>query len=130
MFDASIVAGLFLGEAAHPRVAMAMEQPEARQAFAPNLFFFEIRNPLVVNERRGGRRRSDPVVSFGSWRGCPFDSIPRQKTMMSWRSPRAKPDRLRRRLSSLGQTKGLPLATLDRALEKAAIAEDVALFGG
>jgi predicted nucleic acid-binding protein len=53
VIDASIVAGLAFGEAPSPKIAFAIDQLAVTEAVAPVLFFFEVRNALVVNERRG-----------------------------------------------------------------------------
>ncbi len=53
VIDASIVAGLAFGETPSSKIAFAVDQLAVSEALAPVLFFFEVRNALVVNERRG-----------------------------------------------------------------------------
>src|SRR5271166_2960558 len=53
VIDASIVAGLAFAEAADPKIAWAIDQLAASEALTPSLFFFEVRNALVINEKRG-----------------------------------------------------------------------------
>jgi predicted nucleic acid-binding protein len=122
VIDASIVAGLAFGEAPSPKIAFAIDQLAATEAVAPALFFFEVRNALVVNERRG---RATPEGSADFLRrltGLPIRlaPLPDDGELMAL---------ARKRKLELAKREGLPLATLDRGLEKAAIAEGVALFG-
>ncbi len=53
VIDASIVAGLAFGEAPGTKIALAVDELAVSEALAPVLFFYEVRNALVVNERRG-----------------------------------------------------------------------------
>ena len=53
VIDASIVAGLAFREAPHPKIASAIDELAVSEALTPRLFFFEVRNALIVNERRG-----------------------------------------------------------------------------
>ncbi len=128
VIDASIVAAFAFEETANPRVALAMGSLESSQAFAPSLFFFKIRNLLVVNERR---RRTTPARSASFLRvlarlPIQLDPTPENDDVVVL----ARERNLTVYDAQLAKREGLPLATLDRALEKAAIAEGVALFGG
>lgn len=130
VIDASIVAAFAFEETVNPRVAIAMGTLESSQAFAPNLFFFEIRNLLVVNERR---RRTTPERSASFLRVLArlpirLDRTPDNDDVVSLARERNLTVYDAAYLE-LAKREGLPLATLDRALEKAAIAEGVALFG-
>lgn len=130
VIDASIVAAFAFEETVNPRVAIAMGSLESSQAFAPNLFFFEIRNLLVVNERR---RRTTPERSASFLRVLArlpirLDRTPDNDDVVSLARERNLTVYDAAYLE-LAKREGLPLATLDRALEKAAIAEGVALFG-
>lgn len=130
VIDVSIIAAYAFEETADPRVAAAMESLGSSEAFTPNLFFFEVRNALVVNKRRG---RVTPARSASFLRvlaRLPIQLAPAPENDDVVRLARE------RRLTvyaaaylELAKREGLPLATLDRALEKAAIAEGVALFG-
>jgi predicted nucleic acid-binding protein len=130
VIDASIIAAFAFEETANPRVASAMESLESSEALAPNLFFFEVRNGLVVNERRG---RTTPAQSASFLRvlaRLPIRLAPTPENDAVVTLARV------RNLTvydaaylELAKREGLPLATLDRALEKAAVAEGVALFG-
>jgi predicted nucleic acid-binding protein len=51
--DASIVAAWALRDEGSSRAADALERLRSEPALAPALLFFEVRNVLLVNERRG-----------------------------------------------------------------------------
>ena len=53
VIDASIVVGLAFDEAPNPKIALAIDELAVSGALTPSLFFFEVRNTLAVNERRG-----------------------------------------------------------------------------
>jgi predicted nucleic acid-binding protein len=130
VIDASIVAGLAFGEAPSPKIALAIDQLAVTGAVAPVLFFFEVRNALVVNERRG---RATPEGSADFLRrltGLPIRlaPLPDDGELMALARKR-KLTVYDAAYLELAKREGLPLATLDRGLEKAAITEGVALFG-
>jgi hypothetical protein len=51
--DASVSACWAFGDEAHPVADAAFSSLQAADAVVPALWWFEIRNTLVVNERRG-----------------------------------------------------------------------------
>ena len=131
VIDASIVAAFAFEETENPRVAIAMAKPEVHQAFAlRTCSSSKFAIFLWSMSAAGGRRRSDPRRSCGTWRGCPFglDRTPDNDDVVSLARERNLTVYDAAYLE-LAKREGLPLATLDRALEKAAIAEGVALFG-
>ncbi len=130
VIDASVVVAFAFEDTADSRVASAMDALRSTHAIAPNLFFFEVRNGLVINERRA---RVTPARSA---------SFPRVLARLPIRlAPTPENDDVmalarERKLTvydaaylELAKRETLPLATLDRDLERAAIAEGVALFG-
>jgi predicted nucleic acid-binding protein len=130
VINASIVVGLAFGEAPHPRIASAIDELAVSEALTPSLFFFEVRNALAVNERRG---RTTPQGSA--------DFLRRLASLPIRFAPLPDDDALitlarNRKLAvydaaylELARREALPLATLDRDLERAPLAEGVALFG-
>lgn len=130
VIDASIVAGLAFEEAPHPKIASAIDELAVSEALTPNLFFFEVRNALIVNERRG---RITPQGSADFLRRLArlpirFAPTPDDDALMTLARER-KLTVYDAAYLELARRERLPLATLDRKLEKAAIAEGVALFG-
>ena len=130
VIDASIIAAFAFQEAAGPRVALAMENLEATYALAPSIFFFEVRNILVVNERRG---RTTPARS--GWFLRVLARLPIRLAPTPENEDVVTLARVRNltvydaAYVELARRERLPLATLDHALERAAQAEGVALFG-
>jgi predicted nucleic acid-binding protein len=130
VIDASIVAGLAFGETSDPRIGLAIDLLELHEALAPILFFFEVRNALAINERRG---RATPEGSADflrrlAWLPIRLTALPDDDALMTL----ARKHRLTvydAAYLELAKREALPLATVHRALEKAAIAEGVALFG-
>ena len=130
VIDASIVAGLAFGEAPSPKIALAIDQLAVTDAVAPILFFFEVRNALVVNERRG---RATPEGSDDFLRRLTelpirFAPLPDEGELLELARKRNLTIYDAAYLE-LAKRQRLPLATVDRALERAALAEGVALFG-
>jgi predicted nucleic acid-binding protein len=130
VIDASIVAAFAFEERVNPRVASALESLEYDHARAPNLFFFEIRNLLVINERRGRTTPERSASFLLVLRRLPIrlDPTPGDDDVVALARERNLTIYDAAYLE-LARREGLPLATLDRALERAAIAEGVALFG-
>lgn len=130
VIDASILAAWFLDEKSDPRVEAAFDVAARVETRAPSLLYYEIRNALLMSERR--RRITAPMSA----------AFVRDLALLPIRlEPAAHDDALmtlarERHLTvydaaylELARRERLPLATLDRKLEKAAIAEGVALFG-
>jgi len=62
VIDASIAAAFAFGENDDPRVMSAIERLGETVALAPTVFFYELRNVLIVGERRG--RSKSPQTSY------------------------------------------------------------------
>jgi predicted nucleic acid-binding protein len=130
VIDASIVVGFAFGEAPNPKIALAIDELGVSEALTPSLFFFEVRNALVVNERRG---RATPEGSADFLRRLArlpirFAPTPDDDALMTLARER-KLTVYDAAYLELARRERLPLATLDRSRERAAIAEGVALFG-
>lgn len=131
VLDASITACWAFQDEDHPDASLAFVQVRTEEAVVPCLWWFEVRNILVVNERR--RRIAEPdtaafLLNLSRLR-IRVDRVPDEDALL----------RLARthRLSvydaaylELAQREGLPLATLDAALQKAAAGVGVALLSG
>jgi predicted nucleic acid-binding protein len=129
VLDASIAACWAFEDEDHPRAALALERIRTDEARVPSLWWFEVRNVLLVNERRG--RISETDVS-----GFLRDLA--RLDVTSDRSPdEAALLRLARRYRltvydasylELARRDRLPLATLDTDLARAALAEGLVLI--
>ena len=130
VLDASITACWAFQDEDHPDARLAFHQMRSEEAVVPCLWWFEVRNILVVNERRRRIAESETaafLLSLSRLR-IRIDRAPDEGAVL----------RLARtyRLSvydaaylELAQRRGLPLATLDKELREAASAEGVILLG-
>ena len=128
VLDASMTACWAFQDEDHPDAGLAFHQMRSEEAVVPCLWWFEVRNTLVVNERRRRIAESDTaafLLSLSRLR-IRIDRAPDEGAVL----------RLARthRLSvydaaylELAQREGLPLATLDADLKKAAAGEGVAI---
>ena len=128
--DASVTACWAFRDEDHPVADAALERLRADDATAPGLWWFEVRNILVVNERRQRLAKADSAAFLRDLARLPIllDRAPEEGEVL----------RLARthRLSAydaayleLARRTGVALATLDAALVRAARAEAVPLVG-
>jgi predicted nucleic acid-binding protein len=128
--DASVTACWAFRDEDHPVADAALERLRADDAAAPALWWFEVRNILVVNERRRRLAEADSAAFLRDLARLPIllDRTPQEGEVL----------RLARthRLSAydaayleLARRTGVALATLDAALVRAARAEAVPLVG-
>jgi predicted nucleic acid-binding protein len=127
--DASITVAWVLEET-NTRALLAQQTVENGQAIVPRLWWFEVRNALIVNERRGriGELLSARFLSELSRFAIAFDDTTDEKRVMALAR--------RHRLTvydaaylELALRENVPLATLDAPLAAAARAEGVPLLG-
>jgi predicted nucleic acid-binding protein len=131
VLDASITACWAFDDEDHPDASLAFDRMRAEEGVVPGLWWFEVRNILVVNERRRRIAESGTArfLLHLSRLRIRVDRVPDEGAVL----------RLARthRLSvydaaylELAQREDLPLATLDTDLRKAAADEGVALVSG
>ncbi|MGD0013668.1 MAG: type II toxin-antitoxin system VapC family toxin [Bryobacteraceae bacterium] len=129
VLDASITACWVFQDEDHADADLAFLRMRAEEAVVPCLWWFEVRNILVVNERRGRIAESDTASFLAnlSRLRVRVDRLPDESAVL----------RLARthRLSvydaaylEVAQREGLALATLDADLQEAAAGERVALL--
>ena len=99
------------------------------EALVPTLFWFEIRNALLMGERRGRITAERTGQFLSDLALLPFvvDELPRELPAMGL-ARRHKLTMYDATYLELAQRKNLPLATLDDALIKAATAVGVTVF--
>src|SRR5580765_6967543 len=114
--DASAVVSWALREF-HPTAALALARIENDQALAPALWWFEVRNGLIVDERRGRIREARTVEFLLELErlAVAVDAAPLEDQVSAY--------------LELALRQDLPIATLDMPLAVAARAEGVALIG-
>jgi predicted nucleic acid-binding protein len=127
--DASVSAAWALQEEDHPVAIAAFERLKSDQAFVPILWWYELRNALVVNERRGRIAPADTELFLRDLASIEFnfDTATNQAPVMSL-SRRHRLTFYDAAYLELAIRLRLPLATLDAALAGAARAEKVALL--
>ena len=130
VLDASVTACWAFRDEEHPVADFARDHLLNEEAVVPSLWWFEIRNLLVVNERRGRLSEADSArfLRILGRLGIAQDLAPEESEVL----------RLARtyRLSvydaaylELAARNRIGLATLDSALARAAKQESVALVG-
>ena len=128
VLDASVTVCWAFDDEDHPNGSLAFDRMRAEEGVVPGLWWFEVRNILIVNERRRRITESDSAAFLSNLSRLRIrvDRVPDENGVL--RLARAH------RLSvydavylELAQRLGLPLATLDADLRKAAADERVAL---
>jgi predicted nucleic acid-binding protein len=126
VLDASIVGCWAFADDDHQVAAASLEHLRGGSAIVPALWWFEIRNVLVVNERRGRISESDTASFLRRLAALPVeqDTNPDEAALLTLAR--------RHRLSvydaaylELALRRAAALATLDTALVRAAKAEGV-----
>jgi predicted nucleic acid-binding protein len=130
VLDASIAACWAFEDENHPAAALALERIRTDEVLVPGIWWFEVRNTLVVNERRGRLSEADTAIFLRglSRLGVTIDRTPEESAVLAL----ARTHRLSFYDASyleLAQREGLPLVTLDHDLRKAARAAGTALLG-
>ena len=130
VIDASIAACWAFEDEDHPVAALALERIRTDAALVPSLWWFEVRNTLIVNERRGRLTEADVTVFLrGLARlGVTIDRTPDEAAVLTL----ARRHRLTVYDASyleLAQREGVLLATLDTDLVNAARGERLPLIG-
>jgi len=130
VLDASIAACWAFEDENHPAAALALERIRTDEALVPGIWWFEVRNTLIDNERRGRLSQADTAIFLRglSRLGVTIDRAPEESAVLAL----ARTHRLSFYDASyleLAQREGLPLVTLDHDLRKAARAAGTALLG-
>jgi predicted nucleic acid-binding protein len=128
--DASVAACWLLPDERHPVADAAFTRIANDQATATGLFWFELRNMFIVNERRGRLDSAVTAQALRLLRTLPIaiDANAEEDVLMRL----ARTHRLTvydAAYLELAHRRGLALATLDAALATAARAEAVPLIG-
>ena len=128
VLDASIAACWAFEDEDHPVAGLALERIRGDEARVPSLWWFEVRNTLIVNEQRGRVTETDTAAFLRglSRLGVTVDRSPEEGAILILAR--------KHRLSvydacylELAQREALPLASLDGQLLRAAREEGVAL---
>jgi predicted nucleic acid-binding protein len=126
VLDASVAACWAFNDEDHPIAAQALERLRTDEARVPTIWWFEVRNTLIVNERRARITQSDTTRFLRALARLPItiDRAPEEYAVLTL----ARTHRLTICDTSyleLAQRETLPLATLDADLARAALAENI-----
>jgi len=129
VLDASVTACWAFADEDHPHARAAFQRIRTEEAVVPSLWWFEVRNILVVNERRRRIAEAATATFLSALSRLPVreDHHPDEAAVL--RLARAH------QLSvydaaylELARREGLPLATLDVQLQKAAARERIGII--
>ena len=130
VLDASVALSWAFGDEEHPHALAALDRLRGEGAVVPSLWWFEVRNILIVGERKGRILERDSATFLQSVGRLPIavDDSPDEAGVLGLAR--------RHRLAvydaaylELALRLAAPLATLDGALAAAAKAENLPLIG-
>jgi predicted nucleic acid-binding protein len=129
VLDASVAATWAFEDEDHPIAAAALQRMLDDWAAVPALWWFEVRNVLIINERRG---RSTPALTAEFLTelrelSIEIEGLPEEVAVLDVARER-KLTFYDASYLELAKRRELPLATLDAALLRAARAEHVELI--
>jgi predicted nucleic acid-binding protein len=129
VLDASIAACWAFDDEDHPVAALALKRVRTDEARVPSLWWSEVRNTLIVSERRGRLTVSDTATFLRELARLrvTVDRSPEEADVLALARHRGLTVYDASYLE-LARRDGLPLATLDAALATAARAEQVPLL--
>ena len=130
VLDASAAVAWAFDDEDHPVAALAQKQLRDVEAHVPSLWWFELRNTLVVNERRKRIAEIETARFLKTLARLPIhvDPAPDEATLLGL-ARKHKLTVYDAAYLELAQRLGLPLATLDKGLAAAARAEALPLIG-
>lgn len=129
VLDASVALAWAFAEDESNTAQAALARLRTDEAVAPALWWFEVRNTLVIGERRGRVTEADTAAFLGEIArlGIAIDRAPHELDVLAM----ARQHRLTvydAPYLELAQRLGAPLATLDRELQAAARQSGIALL--
>lgn len=130
VLDASVAVAWAFADQAHPVASAALALIGSDAGCVPSLWWFEVRNVLIVNERRGRLRETDTAQFLRNLARLPIivDRTPEEVSVLA----------LARRHGltvydasylELAERSTAPLATLDVTLAQAAQRDNISLIG-
>jgi predicted nucleic acid-binding protein len=130
VIDASVVAAWHFPDERSAHGDSILARLESDRARMPALWWFEVRNVLLIGERRGRTAREHTERFLEFLRGLPIElaPLPDEVAVVSL----ARQHQLSfydATYLELAQRENIALATIDRALARAATAESVLLIG-
>ncbi|MGC2201908.1 MAG: type II toxin-antitoxin system VapC family toxin [Stellaceae bacterium] len=130
VLDASVAAAWAFADEDHPVAAAALVLIRNDEGCVPSLWWFEVRNVLIVNERRGRLRETDTALFLRNLARLPIvvDRAPEEMAVLTF-ARRHGLTVYDASYLELAERYAAPLATLDTTLAQAAHRENIALVG-
>ena len=130
VLDASIALAWALADENHPVAAAALARIRTDEALVPSIWWFEVRNALIVNERRGRLPESGTAAFLRGLARLPVtvDRLPSEAELLAL-ARRCRLTVYDAAYLEVAQREGVQLATLDAELATAARAEQIGLIG-
>ncbi len=124
VLDASVAVDWLMGDELDPRAASVLALLRRDEAIVPQLWHYEVRNALLVAERRGRLSEIETAERLDSLRGLPILTDREADLQRAFGLARAHGLSFYDALYlELARRQDAPLATLDTTLAQAAIAE-------
>jgi predicted nucleic acid-binding protein len=130
VLDASIAVTWAMRDEDHPLADLAFLELQSGSALVPGIFWYEIRNILVLNERRGRISPHDSTRFLRDLEQFSIDvDFPHNGTQIMELARTYKLSVYDAAYLALAMNEQLPLATLDKDLKAAALAACIPLLG-
>jgi predicted nucleic acid-binding protein len=129
VLDASVCAVWALADETYPLADVAMEQLDRENALVPSLWWFEVRNVLVMSERRKRLTAGESGTFLNFLQGFPIWADPeRDEEAIFGYARKFQLSFYDAAYLDVAHRNQLPLATLDKALRAAAEAAGIRLL--
>lgn len=130
VLDASVTLAWILEDEEHPVAQLALERIPEDETIVPPLWWFEVRNALLIGERKKRSTEARTAAALLHLGQLPMlvDTDPDEQTIFQL-SRRHRLTFYDAAYLEVALRRSIPLATLDRALEAAARKEHAVLFG-
>src|SRR3954468_23700838 len=130
VIDVSVVAAWHFPDERTPEGVSILTRLESDHARVPALWWFEVRNVLLVGERRRRTVRQDVEQFLNFLNSLPIEiAVLPEESAVSHLARRHQLSFYDATYLELAQRERIQLATMDRAMARAAVAEGVALIG-
>jgi predicted nucleic acid-binding protein len=129
VLDAQVAVAWAFADEEHPVATAALTLISSDEGCVPSLWWFEVRNVLIVSERRGRLRETDTALFLRSLARLPIvvDRAPEEATVLTLAHHSLTV--YDASYLELAERRGMRLATLDVALAQAAQRENISLIG-
>jgi predicted nucleic acid-binding protein len=129
VLDASVVITWAMRDEVHPQADLAFTRIQMGSALVPGIWWYEVRNILVLNERRGRIERADAEQFLRDLSAFTIEvRFPQEELQLIEMARRHKLSIYDAAYLALAMREHLPLSTLDKDLVTAARQERVKLL--